>query len=313
MPWTRRAALLGVGAAIGAGVTRHTGPQLPSSDGIAALPATTATQMNDASLLSPTPIFRHTVMQDDPGEALLAALRAELKEAQGAGRPVNIGAARHSMGAQAIPRDGQAITFDSGWLQPGTDSYRVHAGARWRQVIAALDPLGLSPMVMQSNHDFGVASTFSVNAHGWATAHGPMGSTVRSVRMLLADGSLITASPTENPQHFAAAMGGYGLIGLITELEVQALPNQLLAPTFTVMPAEDFGPAFTAAVTQDPMVYGRLSIDRDGFFNQAMLVSYAPTDGAIPPASSSGFISKVSRLIFRAQTGDEWIKRRRWG
>lgn len=313
MAWTRRAALLGVGAAIGAGVTRFVGPQLPSTDGIAAMPATTATQMNDASMLSPTPIFKHAMLQNDPGEALLAALRAELKDAQATGRSVNIGAARHSMGAHAIPRDGQAITFDSGWLQPGTDSYRVHAGARWRQVIAALDPLGLSPTVMQSNHDFGVAATFSVNAHGWATAHGPMGSTVRSVKMLLADGSLITASPTENTQHFAAAMGGYGLIGLITELEVQALPNQLLAPTFTAMPAADFAPAFAAAVTQNPMVYGRLSIDRDSFFDQAMLVSYAPTEGTIPPASTSGFISKASRLIFRAQTGDEWIKRRRWG
>ena len=254
MAWTRRAALLGAGALLGAVITRYTGTQLPSADGIAALPATAATEMNDASLLSPTPIFRHTVMQHDPGEALLAALHAELKQAQAAGRPVNIGAARHSMGAQAIPRDGQAITFDSGWLQPGTGSYRVHAGARWRQVIAALDPLGLSPKVMQSNHDFGVAATFSVNAHGWATAHGPMGSTVLSVKMLLADGSLITASPTENPGHFAAAMGGYGLIGLITELEVQALPNRLLAPSFTTLPAEDFAPAFTAVVVQNPMV-----------------------------------------------------------
>ncbi|MDM7932516.1 hypothetical protein [Tabrizicola sp.] len=39
-------------------------------------------------------------------------------------------------------------------------------GTRWHQVIAALDPLGLSPKVMQSNADFGVASTFSVRADG---------------------------------------------------------------------------------------------------------------------------------------------------
>lgn len=68
--------------------------------------------------------------------------------------------------------------------------------------------MGLSPKVMQSNHDFGVAATFSVNVHGWATAHGPMGSTVRSVDMLLADGSLVTASRQDNPQIFVAAMGG---------------------------------------------------------------------------------------------------------
>ena len=99
MAITRRAALLGAGAAISAVITRYTGAQLPSTDGILPLSATSATELNDASLLSPTPIFRHTVLHDDPGATLLAALRAELKEAQAAGRPLNIGAARHSMGA----------------------------------------------------------------------------------------------------------------------------------------------------------------------------------------------------------------------
>ena len=313
MNWTRRAALLGAGAAIGAVATRYIGAQLPSMDGLTPLAATGPAELNDASLLSPTPIFKHTILQDDPGEALLAALRAELKAAAAEGRPVNIGAARHSMGAQAIPRDGHAITFDNAWLEPGQGSYRVHAGARWHQVIAALDPLGLSPKVMQSNNDFGVAATFSVGAHGWATAHGPMGATVRSVKMLLADGSHVTASPGENAPLFAATMGGYGLIGLITELEVEALPNQLLSPSFQTMPGESFAPAFAAAVKTVPMAYGRLNVDRAGFFDAAMLVTYAPTDGDIPPASSSGFLSRAAGLIFRAQTGDEWVKRQRWG
>jgi FAD/FMN-containing dehydrogenase len=60
-------------------------------------------------------------------------------------------------------------------VKPGADAwieldreagtFRVAAGARWRQVIAALDLAGFSPAVMQSNHDFGVAATLSVNAH----------------------------------------------------------------------------------------------------------------------------------------------------
>ena len=71
------------------------------------------------------------------------------------------------MGRQAIPGDGHAITFDAPFVQAaGAGNYRVEAGTRWHQVITALDPLGLSPKVMQSNADFGVASTFSVGAHG---------------------------------------------------------------------------------------------------------------------------------------------------
>jgi FAD/FMN-containing dehydrogenase len=132
--------------------------------------------------------------------------------------------------------------------------------------------------------------------------------------MLLADGSLVTASRSENADLFSAAMGGYGLIGLITALEVEAVPNQLLEPTFQTMPAAAFAAAFTAVADGTiPMAYGRLNIDREGFFDDAMLVTYRPIPGEIPPASGSGFLSKVSRSIFRAQVGDEWVKRRRWG
>ncbi len=315
MALTRRAALFGAGAVAGVFGTRWMGPSNPSLDGVAIIaPQGGETALNDASLLSETPVFKHIVVKDPPGDALLATLRAELKAAEAEGRPVNIGAARHSMGGQAIPRNGHAITFDTPSVVAAGEVYTVQAGTRWHQVISALDPLGLSPKVMQSNSDFGVASTFSVGAHGWPVPYGPMGSTVRSVQMLLADGSLVTASRTENPDLFSAAMGGYGLIGLITELEVEAVPNQLLEPSFQTLSAADFAAAFTTATDGSiPMAYGRLNIDREGFFDDAMLVTYRPVEGEIPPAAGSGFLSKVSRAIFRGQLGNEWVKRRRWG
>ena len=193
--------------------------------------------LNDASQLSRTPIHKHIVLTQDPNAQLLAALRNELSLASEEGRPVNIGAARHSMGGQSIPRNGHAITLNNGLVEPGNRVYRAHAGARWRDVFAALDPVGPSPKVMQSNNDFGVAASFSVNAHGWPTAHGPMGSTVRSIKILMADGSHVTASSRENSDIFHAAMGGYGLIGLITELEIDAVPNTQVNPHSRVMPA----------------------------------------------------------------------------
>jgi FAD/FMN-containing dehydrogenase len=316
MALTRRAALLGAGAVLGGLATRALGPMGPVTDGVGIItPSSGETLMNDASLLSETPIFRHSVISGGPAEQL-ASLRAELAEAQAAGRPVAIGAARHSMGGQSIPRDGHAITFDAPLVEADTAArtYRVQAGTRWHQVIAALDPLGLSPKVMQSNADFGVASTFSVNAHGWPCPFGPMGSTVRSLGMVLADGTALRASPSENPDLFAAAMGGYGLIGLITDLEVEVEANMLLEPSFQTMPADDFAPAFVAAMDGSvPMAYGRLNIDRAEFFEDAMLVTYRPINGDIPPVAGSGLMSKISRHIFRAQVDNEWVKRRRWG
>ncbi|MCV2872320.1 FAD-binding oxidoreductase [Defluviimonas sp. WL0050] len=316
---TRRGALLLGGAALGGWGVTGFAARLPVLDGSGVMASKgSETTLNDASLLSETPIHRHLVVEEDPGEALVARLRAELKEAAAAGRPVNIGAARHSMGGQAIPRDGHAVTFRNATVEPDPAAgiYRVHAGARWSDVIAALDPIGFSPKVMQSNHDFGVAATFSVNAHGWPAPLGPMGSTVLAVTMVMPDGTLLRASRDENAELFRAAMGGYGLIGLITELEVEMAPNLRLDPTYQEMPGEAFGPAFATAVKDGmvDMAYGRLNVDRSRFFEDALMITYRPSadQSDLPPASTSGFISKASRHIFRAQLGRERVKRWRW-
>src|SRR5262249_38396200 len=157
---------------------------------------------------------------------------------------------------QSLPRDGTAITLRSPRIEPDAAAglYRVNAGARWADVIKSLDPIGFSPTVMQSNNDFGVASTFCVNAHGWPIPHGPFGSTVRSLRMVLADGSLVTCSPTENADLFAHAMGGYGLFGIILDLDVEMTPNLLLVPTTERMPAAEFGRRFIGTAVRDPAV-----------------------------------------------------------
>lgn len=315
--WTRRGLLLGTGALVGGLASRRLSSQNPSMAGITPLTPQVGDQlMNDASGLSETPIHSHTTLTQSAADPQIKTLRAMLKDA--AGGPVNIGAARHSMGGQAIPRNGQAITFQGGDLEldGAAQTCRISAGMRWAAVVAKLDAEGFSPKVMQSNNNFGVASTFSVNAHGWAVPHGPMGATVRSADMLLPDGTLVTASRTANADLFRAAMGGYGLIGLITTLEMEVVPNQRLTPAFTDLPAADFAPAFVAAVA-DPavsMAYGRLNVDRARFFQDALVIAYraAPDQSDLPPAAGSGFVSKMSRQIFRAQLGNEPAKRLRW-
>jgi FAD/FMN-containing dehydrogenase len=318
--FSRRALLFGAGAATGAVGAKLAIGKAPVLDGITPIaPAGGDGVLNDASLLSETPVYSHVTLSQDPGDALVTAIRAGLREAAAEGRPFNIGAARHSMGGQAIPRDGRAITFDSAFVEPDTQAqtYRAHAGTRWASVIAALDPHGLSPAVMQSNNDFGIAATYSVNAHGWPVPYGPMGATVRSVTMVLADGELVTASRTTNTALFNAAMGGYGLVGAITEMEVDAVPNLRLEPRFETMPAEDLSSRFRAVV-DDPevnMAYGRLNVDRENFFREALLVSYRPSadQSDLPPASGSGTMAHLASYIYRAQLGREAIKRVRWG
>ncbi|MEL7027540.1 MAG: FAD-binding protein, partial [Pseudomonadota bacterium] len=213
---------------------------------------------------------------------------------------------------------GHAVTFDNGTVEPDTANavFRSHAGARWSDVISTIDPVGFSPAVMQSNNDFGVAATYSVNAHGWPVPYGPMGATVRSLRMVLPSGDLVTASRDENPDLFGHAMGGYGLIGAILDLDVDMVPNKRLTPSFEIMPASDYPAAFRAAV-DDPevtMAYGRLNVERANFFEEALLVTYRETEDQsdLPPAAGSGMMAHIASRLYRTQLGNERMKSFRW-
>jgi FAD/FMN-containing dehydrogenase len=275
--------------------------------------------LDDASRLNATPISRQVVLGSGSEDAVLREMRAMLKEAASAGHPVAAGGARHSMGGQSLPRNGVAASFAMPAIEPDTGSriYRVSAGARWRDVIHALDPIGFSPAVTQSNHDFSVGGTLSVNAHGWPVPFGPFGTTVRRFRMMLADGSVVACSDSENPELFRAAVGGYGLFGIVIDAELRMVENRLLLPHSELMTADAFAPRFIARAADASvcMLYGRLSMAREGFLREALLVSYAPVQPqpeCLPPPKNSSAFSFLSRRIFRAQTGSERGKRLRW-
>jgi FAD/FMN-containing dehydrogenase len=195
-------------------------------------------------------------------------------------------------------------------------TYRVSSGARWRDVIAALDRRGFSPKVMQSNNDFSVGGTFSVNAHGWPVPFGPMGSTVRSFRIMLADGSVVSVA--RGHELFGLAMGGYGLMGMILDLELEMTPNLWLGPRFEVMPSSDFARRFLASQRGPDaakLAYGRLSVAGEGFLDEAALVSFRGQDPAPGGDAGSGggsVMSTLTRSVYRAQLGSEAMKRARW-
>src|SRR5262249_48621068 len=113
-------------------------------------------------------------------------------------------------------------------------------------------------------------------------------------------------------------MGGYGLFGIVIDLDVAMVPNILLAPRVELMKGDAFGGRFANAITGDPavsMAYGRLSVARRGFFDEAVMITYRPSPNPparLPVTTSKSFLTGVSRDIYRAQTGNEAAKRARW-
>src|ERR1700730_7242484 len=168
--------------------------------------------INDASHLNKTSVYGVVKITsvDDITNALQFARDHNLK--------VTAAGQRHSMGGQSFMQDGVVLDmrgFNKLRLDQEHKILNVQTGATWKQVQLYLDTQGLSVKAMQSINIFTVGGTLSVNAHGIAHHPGPIASTVRSFRIMLADGEVKTASPTENPDLFRNALGGYGLMGVI--------------------------------------------------------------------------------------------------
>jgi FAD/FMN-containing dehydrogenase len=105
---------------------------------------------------------------------------------------------------------------------------------------------------MQSYANFTVGGSLSVNAHGHYIGEGPIIRSVLSIKIVLASGEEITASPTEHREIFYAAIGGYGGIGIITEATLHLVPNERIRRENAIMPVTKYEEFFFKNIRYDP-------------------------------------------------------------
>lgn len=234
--------------------------------------------------------------------------------------PIAIGGGHYSMGGQTACEG--CISLDMRQmnhileLDVPHQRIRVEAGTRWRQIQEAIDPHNLSVRIMQTYANFTVGGALSVNCHGRYIGEGPVIRSVESIKLVLADGSLVTASPTENSDLFYGAIGGYGGIGVIVEATLRLADNTHIERSTDLMPVEEYGqyfrehvrnnraavfhngdiypPNFTSvravtwATTDHPLTEPErlMHTERPGWFGRSML--YLVTETAIGPYIRSG-------------------------
>jgi FAD/FMN-containing dehydrogenase len=274
---------------------------------------------DDASRLNLTPVREVRRVPADRAAAE-QQLRELLSEAVEQGWKISIAGARHSMGGHTIYPGGivlDMLPLAEMALDESTNTLRVGAGALWSDVLAYLDRRGRSIGVMQSNNSFTVGGSISVNCHGWQVRRPPIASTVQSLRLMLADGSIARPSRREDRELFSAVLGGYGLFGIILDVELAVVPNRRYRLERYVIASERLPDTWAEAVAKRAgaeMVYGRLNVTAERFLQDSILyVLYVDPSAPepIPPMESARF-AKLKRQVFRGSAENEYGKRLRW-
>lgn len=135
---------------------------------------------------------------------------------------------RRSYGDAALPatasdvvcrttRADRILLFD-----PATGVLRAEAGVSLRQLNLSLLPRGWFVPVTPGTQNVTLGGMVAADVHG-KNHHsaGCFGQHVRSVALLIADGTVIECGPESEPELFWATVGGMGLTGHILEVEVQ--------------------------------------------------------------------------------------------
>ena len=269
--------------------------------------------INDASCLSRTAITGLIAVRSE------ADVKAALAYAVARGLKVSAAGLKHSMGGQAFAPGNLVLDMrglNTVRLDPAAATVTVGSGATWHAIQNAIHPR-FAVKAMQSTDIFTVGGSIAVNAHGMDHRAGAVMGSLKSLRVMRADGSVVTASRDENPELFRHVVGGYGLFGIVLEATLEVVPNDVYRSERQVIATKDFAATF-ARLEADPAVgltYTHLSTAPKDLLDTALVYSYrrVPGDQALVRAPLSEVAStKLRRLTINLSKRSDLFKSLKW-
>lgn len=202
-------------------------------------------------------------------EELAAAVRRASRDQI----PISVSGCRHAMGGQQFATDSicidsrqltRVLTFDreQGLIE-------AEAGIQWPKLMdfylqaQRMETRQWGIAQKQTGADtFTLGGSLSANVHGRGLSMKPLISNVESFTLINSDGKEVLCSRMENPELFRAAIGGYGLFGLISRVTLRLVPRRKLRRVVEVIRSDDAIKRFAERIA-DGFLYGdfQFSID----------------------------------------------------
>ena len=198
---------------------------------------------------------------------------------------VSIGGARYSMGGQ-IAAPGSLHLDMRGMngllaLDAAAHTVRVQAGMCWRDLQDHLQPAGLAVAIMQSYSNFSIGGSVSVNCHGRYVGKGPIVNSVRALRLVTAGGRVVDCDRLHQPDLFAAAVGGYGGLGVVTEVELDVDADARMRRVVEQVALADYPAWFHQTVLADPAMLMHNADLVPPHFDAPFAISWKATDAPL--------------------------------
>jgi len=229
------------------------------------------------------------VTQLNPVRVLAIVAPTSIEEVQQAlhrtSGPVSIGGGRFSMGGQTASPGSLHIDMRSlnriVSFSPENKTICVQAGVRWCDIQRFIDPHGLAVKIMQTYANFTVGGSLSVNCHGRYVGLGPLALSVRRLRIVLHDGRCVEASRDENADLFFGAIGGYGALGVVVEIELDLAENRRVKRVHRVLPLADYWAHFKDTVRGNPQAVFHNADLYAPHYGSVRAVTWVETDDAV--------------------------------
>jgi FAD/FMN-containing dehydrogenase len=269
--------------------------------------------INDASCLDSTAVYGIVEVRSEKD------IKDALQFAKDKGLTVSIAGVKHSMGGQAFARNAVVLdirNFNTVTLNEERQSITVQSGATWHQIQEMLHPK-FAVKAMQSTDIFTVGGSISVNAHGMDHRSGSVGQSIRSMRVMLPDGSIRTVSRAKDAELFRHVVGGYGLFGIILDAELDIVPNDLYESERQVIGYKEFPEVFQKDILPNEnlgLFYGHLSTSPGSFLKEMILYTYTKSDdqtGEIPPLTEVSSV-KLRRFFINFSKKGSIAMRLKW-
>lgn len=223
-------------------------------------------------------------------------LAAVLRSARDTGRPVSVSGGRHAMGGQQFGEDTTHISMNSLGRLVELDRERglaeVEAGIRWPELHEALlteqsgdaQPWGIRQK--QSGADrLAVGGALAANAHGRRLNSPPIVEDVEAFTLLKPNGELARCSRTENADLFSLAIGGYGLFGIMTSVQLRLARRHRIERVVEVVDLRDLMEHFDRRIAEG-FTFGDCQYATDYFsddgLRRGVFSCYRPTDADLP-------------------------------